>query len=612
MIDALPDLFAPHTSRFLHFGVSYRDFRIAGARATTWSDWCTAMSEFADYYAARADKARDEDRRVTAAKCGLRAAAYYHFAHFKCPRSDSTADAARRRCFDVYRSVADLLDPAALPLMLRCGPFTLPAYLRRCGTNRPIVILLNGLDSCKEVELHRFGDLFLARGLNVLAVDAPGQGEAEDAAPLLPAFDAAVAPLLDWVERWNPAAVGVFGVSFGGHLAARAAALDSRISACVSLGGFHDGEVLARLPEPAAAAFRQSFRLESQEPLTSAGYLLNLKTLRDTLDRPLLIVHGGNDHLVTPSQVERLSEWGGEYATTWIVEGAEHVCTDRFADVLPEIGDWVCQRLSKHSVRTAASSLIDLSLPLDASPSERIPVGIVRFDHAAGAKQMADVFGVPVEQLPDSLGWAGESVTLGTHCGTHMDAPWHYGPLCKGRRARTIDEIPIEWCCGSGVVLDFRAKRDHESIDPEDLERGLEAIGYKLTSGDIVLVRTGASDYWGSAEYAEHGPGFSRAGIEWLTDRGVRIIGTDAWGIDRPFDAMADDYRRTSDPSVIWPAHFAGRSAEYCQIEKLTNLDRLPPFGFTVFCFPVRIARASAAWVRVVASLNGCEVPSHA
>jgi kynurenine formamidase/pimeloyl-ACP methyl ester carboxylesterase len=610
MSDVLPDLLAPHTNRLLHFGVTYRDLRVAGASARNWSDWCSALRERADDYAARARTATHEGRCVTAAECGLRAAAYYHFAQFKSSQDQSAAAESRRRCIEVYRSVAGLFDPVAVRVTVRCGSFALPAYLRRCTADAPLVILINGLDSCKEVELHRFGDVFLARGLNVLAVDAPGQGEAARAGPLLPAFDAAVVPLLDFVEQWQPETIGVFGVSFGGHLAARAAALDSRISACISLGGFHDGEVLARLPEPAVAAFRRAFDLELLEPLDAAGRLLNLKSVRPSLGRPLLVIHGGNDHLVTVSQVERLSEWGGECATTWVVEGAEHVCTDRFGEVLPEMGDWMRQRLSTRSRRPA--SLVDLSLPLDASPSERIPVRIARFDHAAGATQMAEVFGVAVEQLPDCLGWAGELVTLGTHSGTHMDAPWHYGPVCDGRRARTIDEVPIEWCCGSGVVLDFRGKRDDESIGPDDLERGLETIGYELAPGNILLVRTGAADYWGSPDYAEHGAGFSRAAIEWLTDRGVRIVGTDAWGLDRPFAVMAADYRRTSDTSVIWPAHFAGRRAEYCQIEKLTNLDRLPPFGFTVFCFPVRVARASAAWVRVVASLNGKPVAAHA
>jgi kynurenine formamidase len=65
---------------------------------------------------------------------------------------------------------------------------------------------------------------------------------------------------------------------------------------------------------------------------------------------------------------------------------------------------------------------------------------------------------------------------------------------------------------------------------------------------------------------------------------------------------MKADYDRTGDGRYIWPAHFAGITREYCQIEKLANLDRLPrPHGFYVSCLPVKIDRASAAWCRAVA-----------
>jgi cyclase len=60
----------------------------------------------------------------------------------------------------------------------------------------------------------------------------------------------------------------------------------------------------------------------------------------------------------------------------------------------------------------------------------------------------------------------------------------------------------------------------------------------------------------------------------------------------------------TRDGSHIWPAHFAGIEREYCQIEKLGNLDQLPPYGFTLSCLPVKIAGASAGWCRAVAILN--------
>ena len=72
--------------------------------------------------------------------------------------------------------------------------------------------------------------------------------------------------------------------------------------------------------------------------------------------------------------------------------------------------------------------------------------------------------------------------------------------------------------------------------------------------------------------------------------------------LDRPFASMVADYQRTGDGRFIWPAHFAGITREYCQIEKLANLDKIPrPHGFYVSCLPVKIEGASAGWCRAVA-----------
>ena len=84
--------------------------------------------------------------------------------------------------------------------------------------------------------------------------------------------------------------------------------------------------------------------------------------------------------------------------------------------------------------------------------------------------------------------------------------------------------------------------------------------------------------------------------------KGVRVIGIDAYTLDRPFANMVDDYNRTGDGKYIWPAHFAGITREYCQIEKLAHLDQLPrPHGFYVSCLPIKIEGASAGWCRAVA-----------
>jgi kynurenine formamidase len=97
-------------------------------------------------------------------------------------------------------------------------------------------------------------------------------------------------------------------------------------------------------------------------------------------------------------------------------------------------------------------------------------------------------------------------------------------------------------------------------------------------------------------------PGLDRESTLWLVNQGIKMIGIDAWTLDRPFDRMIADFKATGDGREIWPAHVAGITKEYCQIEKLANLDKLPhPHGFYVSCLPVKIKGGSAGWCRAVA-----------
>lgn len=243
---------------------------------------------------------------------------------------------------------------------------------------------------------------------------------------------------------------------------------------------------------------------------------------------------------------------------------------------------------------------VDLSVPIEESESEPMKPTVVHLDHAAGAQVMAAIFGVPVEQLPGGLGWANDNITLVTHAGTHLDAPWHYAPTSGGERAMTIEEVPLEWCFSDGVVLDMRHKGDGDSITVEDCEAELKRIDYEVKPLDIILVMTGTDRYWGSPEYINHGAGMTRASTRYFLDRGVKVMGIDAWGFDRPFVSITEEYKMTGDASIIWEAHYAGIDTPYCHIEKLANLDQLPPHGFKVACFPVKITGASAGWCRPV------------
>jgi kynurenine formamidase len=211
------------------------------------------------------------------------------------------------------------------------------------------------------------------------------------------------------------------------------------------------------------------------------------------------------------------------------------------------------------------------------------------------------VFGCKEEDLPEGLAWASEQMNLSTHAGTHMDSTYHYWPTSQGVKSRTIDEIPLEECFGDGVVLDLRHKKAGERTMAAEIKAALEKTGHTLKPGDIVCLRFGHDRHFGTATYWDDYAGMSAEATIWLIDRGVKTIGTDAVGFDRGFPYQKADFARTGDRSLLWEAHRVGVDREYWQIEKMANLDKLPPTGFKIACFPVKIKGASAGWVRPVA-----------
>jgi kynurenine formamidase len=247
--------------------------------------------------------------------------------------------------------------------------------------------------------------------------------------------------------------------------------------------------------------------------------------------------------------------------------------------------------------------LIDLSAPIEPSPPELLEplqVKLEYADHAAGAAQIEALFGVPKRLLRDGEGWAtDEFKQLGTHSSTHVDAPWHYNSTIRGEPAKRIDELPLEWFYSDGVVLEMSGRADGEVISAAEVEAELERIGHRLKPLDIVLVHTGTDAHYAELDYIARGPGVSAEATRWLHERGVRVMGIDAWGWDRPLHLQAAEAIERDEQGIFWEAHQADLS--YSQIERLVNLGSLPPTGFKVACFPLRIVGASGAPARVVA-----------
>jgi kynurenine formamidase len=259
-------------------------------------------------------------------------------------------------------------------------------------------------------------------------------------------------------------------------------------------------------------------------------------------------------------------------------------------------------------------SFIDLSITLENDVVSDPPFMRPRITyetHQDTVKELQHFFpGVTAEQTPGGEGFAAaEWVTLTTHNGTHLDAPWHFSPTMDAKdgqpqRAITIDEVPLDWCFRPGVKLDFRHFPDGYVVTAADVEAELARIGHDLQPLDIVLVNTAAGKALGRPDFVNVGCGMGYEATMYLTTRGVRVTGTDAWSWDAPFSYTAEKVKETGDTSLIWEGHKAGRDIGYCHLEKLHNLEALPAHGFTVSCFPHKIKGASAGWTRAVAIIE--------
>lgn len=261
--------------------------------------------------------------------------------------------------------------------------------------------------------------------------------------------------------------------------------------------------------------------------------------------------------------------------------------------------------------------IIDLSLPIDDRAFEVHKLRIERVSHKDGVRKLNKTLMsktvtdrikfllgkriIGKEDLPDEEFLSLEIVHSPVHIGTHLDYSFHYGSTSEGRKSKTAEEIPLDWCYHNGVKLNMYNKGPEEVITAKDIEAALKKIKYEIKPFDIVLLYSGCDKFFGTQKYFSDYPGVDISAINYMLDRGVKIFGVDTMGIDRPYRFMMKEFMRKKDPKVLWPAHFYGRKREFIHIERLANLDKIPDTGFKIICFPVSIKRTGAAWARVVA-----------
>ena len=183
-------------------------------------------------------------------------------------------------------------------------------------------------------------------------------------------------------------------------------------------------------------------------------------------------------------------------------------------------------------------------------------------------------------------------VVLGDHLGTHMDARRHMKEDAPGPEA-----IPLEYCYGNGVCLDFRHLPKGAGITTNDMKEALRKVNYTLKPLDIVLIHTGAGKIQTTEAYLTDHVGMTAEATNWMLDQGIKMAGIDAITFDPPVWAMFERKQ-------FWEAHRVMIDREYYHLENLNNLDLLPPHGFRLSLFPVKWSNTTGAPVRAVAILD--------
>jgi Esterase FrsA-like len=226
------------------------------------------------------------------------------------------------------------------------GRSTVQGYFHTpVGKTRLAVVLVNGLDSIAEVELHAFGTWFLERGIAVLALDLPAGGGPRFKSPCF-AVEAVASRIVDWLfKNSETRSVGAFGVSFGGNLVARLMSGDSRFAAGIAVSPiayvgeneFHHQRLRTMI----------DWTFGSRQTINQVGGA-NVMDVND-LPQPsgdLLVCEMSDDKMFGRDHSLRMKEWFGPKAAVHKFPG-EHVGTSQFHVWLPFACDWLLERLSK-------------------------------------------------------------------------------------------------------------------------------------------------------------------------------------------------------------------------------------------------------------------------
>ena len=211
--------------------------------------------------------------------------------------------------------------------------------------------------------------------------------------------------------------------------------------------------------------------------------------------------------------------------------------------------------------------VVDLSLPLDNGTT------VYPGDPAIDIRTVG----------PDEAGFHVTSIAVGSHTGTHCDAPFHF----VGDGA-AIDVVDLTLFAGPMVLIDVRGRSDRQVIGLDDVSASLSRLG----PGTVAVLRTGWTEHYGTGRYFAH-PYLDPEACAALLATGARSIGVDAMSIDETVDE--------EHPGDGWPCHRLVLGAGGVLLENLAHLDRIDFERPFLSALPLRLTGADGSPVRAAA-----------
>lgn len=172
-------------------------------------------------------------------------------------------------------------------------------------------------------------------------------------------------------------------------------------------------------------------------------------------------------------------------------------------------------------------------------------------------------------------------LTMGSHTGTHLDAPRHFIPDGIG-----IDQIPAEKLIGEAYVADLSQKPIGSGITSQDLQRQLDR---KVVKDDIVIVYTGCSEHWGDTVVRKGYTYLTADAADYLVSKQVRAVGIDFLSVEK-FNAPEPVAHKTLLRNGIFIIESLSRALKQFIGRKIL-----------IICMPIKLQNGDGAPARVVA-----------